>query len=84
MSRDVSHASHSMCKSASCSNRRCSRGNWKNDLASGLSRVDGPIKEMYRYQWGISCVSSNKRYWGMGFILPILRCSCPGGTPCTS
>jgi hypothetical protein len=23
----------------------------KSDVASGLSRVDGRIKEMYRYQW---------------------------------
>jgi hypothetical protein len=25
----------------------------KNDLANGLFRVDGPIKEMYCYQWGV-------------------------------
>jgi hypothetical protein len=25
----------------------------KSDLASGLSPVHGPIKEMYRYQWGV-------------------------------
>jgi hypothetical protein len=29
--------------------------------------VDGPIKEIYRYQWGVYWVSSNKRYWGMEF-----------------
>jgi hypothetical protein len=54
-------------RSASCSSRRCSRGHWKSDLASGLSRVDGPMKEMYRYRWGIYWVSSNKRHWGMQF-----------------
>jgi hypothetical protein len=25
----------------------------KSDLASGLSRMDGPIKEMYRCEWGV-------------------------------
>jgi hypothetical protein len=25
----------------------------ENDVASGIFRVDGPIKEMYRYQWGV-------------------------------
>jgi hypothetical protein len=25
----------------------------KVTLQSGLSRVDGPIKETYRYQWGV-------------------------------
>jgi hypothetical protein len=29
--------------------------------------VDGPIKEMYRYQWGVYWVSSNKRQWEMEF-----------------
>jgi hypothetical protein len=55
------------CRSASCSSGRCSRGDWKGDLANGLSRVDGRIKEMYRYQWGVYWVSSNKRHWGMEF-----------------
>jgi hypothetical protein len=30
----------------------------EKDFVSGLSRVDGPIKEMYRYQWGIALVSA--------------------------
>jgi hypothetical protein len=55
------------CRSASCSSRRCSRGYWKSDLASGLSRVDGPIKEMYCCQWGVYWVSSNECHWGMEF-----------------
>jgi hypothetical protein len=25
----------------------------ESDLASGVSRVDGPIKEMSHYQWGV-------------------------------
>jgi hypothetical protein len=29
-------------------------------FASGLSRVNGPIKEIYRYQWGVYEGSSNK------------------------
>jgi hypothetical protein len=41
------------CRSAPCSRRRCSRWQWKSDLASGLSRVDGPIKQIYRYRWGV-------------------------------
>jgi hypothetical protein len=36
-------------------------------LASGRPRVDGPIKEIYRYQWAVYWVSSNKRHWGMKF-----------------
>jgi hypothetical protein len=39
----------------------------KSELANGLSWVDGPIKEMYRYQLGVYWVNSNKRYWGMEF-----------------
>jgi hypothetical protein len=55
------------CRSASCGSGRCSRGYWKSDFASGLSRVDEPIKELYRYQWGVYWVSSNKCPWGMEF-----------------
>jgi hypothetical protein len=45
----------------------CSRWYWKSDLANGLSRVDGPIKEMCRYQWGVYWVSWNRCHWGMEF-----------------
>jgi hypothetical protein len=48
------------CRLAFCSSRRCSREYWKSDLASSLSRVDGPIKEMHRYQWGVYWGGSNK------------------------
>jgi hypothetical protein len=34
----------------------------KSDLASGLARLGGLIKEMYRYQWGGYWLGSNK-YW---------------------
>jgi hypothetical protein len=55
------------CRSASCSRRRCSRGYWESDLASGLSRVDGPIQEIYHCQRGVYWLSSNRRHWGMEF-----------------
>jgi hypothetical protein len=37
------------CRSAYGNSRQSSRRYWKNDLASGLSRMDGPIKEIYHY-----------------------------------
>jgi histone-lysine N-methyltransferase SETMAR len=33
--------------------KRVREGIEKVTVQSGLSRVDGPIKEMYRYQWGV-------------------------------
>jgi hypothetical protein len=52
ISKNVSQASHSKMQISFLQQQKVFERILKSDLASGLSQVDGPIKEMYRYQWG--------------------------------
>jgi hypothetical protein len=52
MFRDVSQASFEDADQL-LSAVECVREGIESDLASCLSRVDEPIKEMYHYQWGV-------------------------------
>jgi hypothetical protein len=45
----------------------------KSDVASGLSRVDGPVKEMHRYQWGYTEQAQINVIEEWSFVLPILN-----------